>query len=330
MIRFCVFNDPHTSDGPPLGRTEGYTDQIISKLEEVAEIAGRECCDLAICPGDFFHRKHPAHVTHGLVLRSIRLYRDRFAMPVIGVPGNHDMTYAALESLWKQPLGVLEWAKAVRLLRGSPQKPFVFEKEGLSVAFIGRPYSAEGTAQASYYSLTPGEAEVAAKANLSVMVAHGDVLPPGESRPFSTVCAENIDFAGPVDIMFCGHLHEKLGTHDLPGGGMFINLGSIARVSRTKENLSGDAREVLIVTVHEDGNVGFEPVALTSVLPPDEVFIEPMETDTDNEEMARFAEQLASGLALEEQSIDEALSALGDIPSRVKERLREYLERGGL
>lgn len=330
MISIWAINDPHLSDGPPLGRQQGYYEQIFNKLEQVAALTKAQPCDILVCTGDWFHRKRPDRTSHRLVRRLYALLTGPFTgIEVLSVAGNHDMTEMGLASLEKQPLGVLAQTGAIRLLYA--EKPWLWEKDGKRVLFVGRPYDSERDIDPFYYALTEAEQKEAEAADYVIMIAHGSILPKSGAKPYPHVGVHQIplDDHGPVDLMLCGHIHDVLGMVEMPGGGTFINLGALARVTRTAENLDAETpRDFVRIFIDEDG-MQLEPTPIPGVLPPEQVFL-PAEIAGENTDLAEFAEQLAASLVLEDQPIEEMLAALTGVPDNVKDRLRAYLEAAGL
>jgi DNA repair exonuclease SbcCD nuclease subunit len=330
MISIWAINDPHLSDGPPLGRQQGYGEQIFAKLEAIAAMMRDQPCDVLVITGDFWHRKRPDRTSHRLVRRLYQLLAA-LPVPVIGVAGNHDMTEMGLASLEKQPLGVLAQTGAVRLLMPDSGSTWIFEKDAKRVLFIGRPYDSERDIDPFYYALTEEEQTEAESADYVIMVVHGSILPKSGVKPYPHIGVHQIplDEHGPVDLMLCGHIHDVLGMAEMPGGGTFINLGALSRITRTAENLNPKTpRNFVRIFIDEDG-MQLEPTPIPGMLPPEKVFL-PAELAGEDTDLAEFAEQLAASLVLEDQPIEEMLAALTGVPDNVKERLRAYLQAAGL
>lgn len=333
MIRFIVLNDLHLADNPPAGRKEGYCDQLFDKLHGIARICDKATVNAVLLTGDIFHVKVPNRNSHHLVQRCIDMFGNEFHNAlggsfIYGVAGNHDLNESGLFSLDRQPLGVLAKAGALNLiddeyglrLPGSASNQ-------VSAHVFARPYSSMEV-DPEYYRLSDHEVELAEHADYSIMIAHGSLLPPGEERhPNQPVLnVDKIDFGGPVDMLFSGHLHENLGMVDMPQGGIFANYGSLSRVARSADMLHPEfERCFLMVTIPDVGDVQFEPIPIPNMLPPEEVFIEAAIIQDDSE-LQEFAEHLADSLLVEEMPIDEVLATLGDIDPDVRKRLKMYLE----
>ena len=324
MTKLLVVNDPHVSDRPPLGRVEGYCEDILAKLEEVKARAVELAVAAVLIPGDLFHVKRAPHVSHALVQRLIVLFRS-FPCPVYILPGNHDLSEEGLPSLARQPLGVLAHARVIRLLGKD-----VYEV-GPSVFLVARPFDSGRDADADYYALTAEERAYLSKqgAHTTIVVTHGSIVPPGEVRPYPTVAADFIDFKG-IDLILGSHIHEHMGVHEI-GKGYFANLGSLGRIARTADSMT---REVvaLLVTVQIDDGLSFEEVPITSARPAAEVFLamrEGGEIDVFGAE--GFADHIMAALDVEEMSVADLIATYAaDLPDGVKRRLEHYLGNAGL
>ncbi len=335
MIRFAVLNDLHLADNPPLGRKEGYCDQLFDKLRGIARICHQAQVQQVFITGDIFHVKRPDRNSHRLVQRCIDMFGGVFqeacatAGPAVyAIAGNHDLSEQGLFSLDRQPLGVLAKSGAIHLIDEERGEHFTGSASSqVALHVFARPYNRLET-DPEYYRMTDWEVECAEHSDFTAMFAHGSLLPPGDTRhPNQPVLnVDKIDFGGPLDMLFSGHLHEVLGLVDMPQGGVFANFGSLARVARSADMLDPDIeRCFLVVTIPDLGEVTFEPVPIPNILPPEEVFLENVQVDGDSE-LQEFAEHLADALVIEEKPIDEVLASLGDLSPEVRDRLKAYLE----
>ena len=315
--RILFVGDIHAADRPPAGRVDGYREQILAKLEQIMQAA--QGADAVVLLGDIFHQPRANLVSHGLVKDLIRVFSD-YPCPVYAVIGNHDQGEEGLDSIYRQPLGVLKEAGAVII-------PDAGGAGIGQVALVFRHYFARRDADPNYYALN---VEVHPK-RPCVLVAHGSILPPGEVRPYPTVCVTDIPNVERYCLVVSGHIHEDMGITELPGGGYFANLGSVGRVSRTQGNLTRTPR-VLSVTWEGD-DVAFDTYELTeSTLPASQVFRVPEATDSEDasDEIKLFASALSAGLASESVDVRELVESLEGSPAAKAHLIRLLIQAGAL
>src|SRR5690606_16770357 len=111
----CV-GDIHLSDRPPASCTESYTDDILEMLSFVAKVEKALKVDAVVWAGDIFHHKQPSRTSHATVLKLAKVAQEYNNLWV--VTGNHDIQSDRLDSLEKQPLGVLYEAGVLKELNG--------------------------------------------------------------------------------------------------------------------------------------------------------------------------------------------------------------------
>jgi len=320
-MRILTINDPHCSDTPPAGRTEEYGKQIMEKLLECWQLAADRHCDFILMTGDLFRKFRGLIVSDAMKVQLLRLYR---AAPceVLSLAGNHDLSSDGVSSVWRMPFGLLAEAGAYRWL----DKPLYHQaKDGEELLIIPRNWEPYIDKMSTAFKLSKDEAEkVAALGECSyvVMAAHASILPPGDTRPYPYHDADKLLTKG-LDWLTVGHIHENLGIHKLASGCWFTNVGSLARVERSKHNLTR-VPSVLLTTL-EKGEVGFEQIPLQSARPAAEIFYEmPEEVERG---AADFAASLESALDMEELPLDELIALYTkDDPPQVVDRLKSYLE----
>lgn len=323
-IKLLVINDPHVAHTPPLGRTSDYEDQIMAKLEECSAIAQAQECDAVLLSGDLFH-KWRGTVPYSLTNR-LKDWIRNVSCPIIAVPGNHDMTYGGIHELDKMPFG--SFAFDIEIInRNNPA--FIGETVAVGtpvhdVLIIGREWEPYIDTQKTAFKLTDKE-KTLAKNRYTIMLTHASILPPGQVRPYPYHDVSKMGLDEDIDMILSGHIHENLGVHDVDGL-WFANVGSVGRVSRTKENLEGHIPSVLLVTISNDDDVApdFEVIELESALPAEDVFFE--KAPTVEKELREFSEALVDGIEMETMPLDELITKYADGESeQVVVRLREYL-----
>ncbi len=318
-MRIAFFGDLHVADKAPLGRIDDYRTTILNKLREISNICLEQEVDYCISTGDLFHIKRPNRVSHSLVQEMIEIFRG-FPCEVFAIQGNHDQGPEGVESIGKQPLGVLEKAGVIKILSS-------IKDSRIGVWIIPRPYNSEGDADPMYYALSATEiALLESNPAPTIMVAHGSVLAPRDERPYPYVNVDELPNVASLDLFVAGHIHENLGIHTLKSGTIFANVGSIGRTARTQANYVRKV-QMLIANIDQKG-ISVESVEIPGVPPAFEVFEgkEMITNEAPNEEIKKFVERLGEGLRSEELTIDELLASLENLKPSVKVLLRTYLE----
>lgn len=316
MTKFLVVNDPHTSSQPPMGRMESYNDDILDKLREAWAIAKRLKCDFILIPGDIHHRFR-GRASMELLIQLLYLFK-RAPCPVYAIAGNHDMSMEGAASLSRMPFGALSEAGAITWLR-----PQVIG----DVVFIPRDWQPHIDTLPNIFKLKKAELALIEEnpGKHVVMVAHSYILAPGGNRPYPYHDAAKLP-TDKLDLLICAHTHEDEGIHKLPSGCWYANIGSLARIDRTKHNLERTP-EVLSVTLGK-GEPKFERYPLTKARPASEVFFE--QEVVAEREVGDFLAALNTALELEETPFDELIAEVTKgQPQKVADRLRHYLTEVG-
>jgi DNA repair exonuclease SbcCD nuclease subunit len=307
----AYFTDLHLSDKPPLGRIDDYRQALLNKLTEIGVIARANACATVLFGGDFFHQKRANRVSHGLRTEAGRILNN-WRIPVDGVMGNHDQGPAGIASLDDQPIGGLHYNKQLTI-HSNPLRL------AAAVAVLFRNYDAEREADPDYYQLTEMERDWLDGEKV-IMVAHGPLLPPGETRPYPTVDVSEI--VG-VDLLLSGHIHENLGVMKV-GDMTFANPGSVGRFSRTQDNFVRKPT-MYIITVPELTITEFE---IPGVAPAFEVFEgrpEEAGPGQPSDEVQAFLDTLGKGLQTEEVDPKALMAEMG-VEDDAAERALYYYE----
>lgn len=227
MTRALLIGDIHLADRPPSIRTETYTDDILDKLRAAVRIAADQHCDVIVSAGDVFHIKTPTRNSHSLVQRTGEVLTSA-GLPVLIVPGNHDLSNDRLDSLKKQPLGTLAKMEGIDLLTG-PSEVF---------PIFGLPYLADwGGDLLRWMSVYDKWADRHKAADFDfwpLMVTHAPIFPDGEEPPYEFISAS--DWAGLMNgkgDCYYGHIHDPHGDYTPhPGSSIrMCNNGAISRGS---------------------------------------------------------------------------------------------------
>jgi len=247
-VRLLLVGDVHLADRAPSIRKDGYAEQILDKLRFVVNEASRLEVDAIVQAGDMFHVKSPSRTSHALVLSTAKVLGDMaadFHIPVLVVPGNHDMQHDRLESLAAQPLGTLTMHPNVEMLIGPHP----------SLPLTGIPWLQDWGDLGVWFKPT--------KALLTV--THAPIFPTGEHPPYDYISAEAWASVVKTPATMFGHIHETNGVFHAEGH-TFVNQGALSRGSLHEATL----KRKPAVTLYDD-QAGFTRIEVP-YLPASEVF----------------------------------------------------------
>lgn len=258
-MRVLLVGDLHLSDRPPSSCTDSYLEDLFELLYQVSEIA-MERSDGVVFVGDIFHVKAPSRTSHRTVGRFIDWCRDlqSFGVPVGVVPGNHDIQNDRLDSLERQPLGVVFASGAAKQVSGRWDLAPV----------VGVPWPQDYTDREAL------RAALSQTRTGDLIVAHYPIYRPGLENPWE--CFPARDFAdevyavagGPVSVYY-GHVHEAHGIYTAEGLAQvtFCNHGAIARGALHESELTRQ----IAVTLWDSETQTFTKIPLDAK-PAEEVF----------------------------------------------------------
>lgn len=227
----CV-GDIHLSDRPPASCVDTYTDDILDMLSYVAKLEKATGADAVVWAGDVFHHKQPSRTSHATVLKLAKVAQE-YVRPPLVVTGNHDITSDRLDSIAKQPLGVLYEAGVLRELDGWHETLPVF-----GVPWQQR-WLAPGTSERAFDEWRTGEMDL----SKALAVTHAPIYPPTVA---DNVLFELVPLSGPGGLseamgnegsLYYGHIHEPHYKFEVEGV-TYANMGSISRGSLHEYNLA--------------------------------------------------------------------------------------------
>jgi predicted phosphodiesterase len=317
-MRAILLGDVHLADRPPSVRTEDYADLIIGKLRFSVQTAIEEKVDALILAGDVFHIKRPDRTSHALVQRALDTFTEaqKAGIEVMAVPGNHDMQHDRLDSLEKQPLGVLFKSGVKPLMGRHPHLPV-----------HGIPYLQDWGDLHGWLGTdeTVGQSPIDTR---TLVVTHAPIMPPGRSAPFEYIDATHWANAQGAGRLYYGHIHDTHGAFRAGDEGLgFCNQGALSRGSLHESDLQ---RKPAITLYDTDGD---EESCWRRIevphRPASEVYTltQVRSAEHNREQMSEFIRRIGS-VSINTISI-EALSAhlaTLDIPADVKSAVLELVE----
>jgi len=313
------YTDLHLSDVSPISRTETYPEDMLLKLRQIYEIGKQHRVDYYVNTGDTFNIKTASKTSHWLVQRAYEILDGDYAKTIL-LPGGHDLANGRLESLSKQPLGVISKSKNVVLIEKGK-----FELNGFS--WVGLPGIPEiENAESAEPLLQYGDADIC--------LLHGAISYPWDKYPFITVPAG--DLAGHFSLVLYGHIHtgsgmNKIGNSETGEQTVFINYGAISRGSYVESNLLRIPTICLvnISKVDKEIKVSYMPKQL--VVKPSAIVFRMEELrhkDEVKEEVNSFLDKLKNTdlLVMDRSALIDKIRGMGNIDNDVKEGAIEVLE----
>ncbi len=218
MNCFIAAADLHIHNKVPKNRKGNYYNQVMTKFEHLLRITRRKSDNnILVVAGDFFDSPQVPYKVARLVLEVIQEYETN----ILVVPGQHDLRYH-VSGLDNTPLGVLETAKAVTILKPKDNKVSFG-----GVSFVGAGWNEEPEEKAD------------------VLVMHRMVTKKGELWPgqtnYSTAHAIMRKYPW-ADCILTGdnHLPHALrikgGKENFSDHRLQVNCGSLVRSTKTQIN----------------------------------------------------------------------------------------------
>jgi len=317
-LAFIFRTDVHVSDRSPVSWKGDYPAEIWSNLVQVGQLAKDHAAVAVLDGGDYFHVKAATRNPHSLVEKTARIHAE-YPCPTYSIEGNHDLAYNNLDSVVRQPIGVLYAAGVFRHLREE-----VFEGEGLRVRVVGMPYSPFRTlADLQAIRKQPGDTHL-------IVLVHqlaGADPPPNVEDFFNEPVFRYEDLLsddGP-DVWCFGHWHKDQGIVDLDGK-LFVNQGALSRGSLVRENIERTPKAALLLVTPE--GVTVQPLPM-KVAPPEEVydFDRKERNERETVEIDQFITKLQANAEFSPEATIEANLASLDFARDVRDLALEYLER---
>jgi len=317
-VAFLFRTDVHLADRSPDSWKGDYPAEIWSNLEQIGGLAREHKVDAVLDGGDYFHIKAASKNSHAMVSRSA-LTQKGYPCPSYVIEGNHDITYNNLDSIERQPLGVLFETGVFHRLRDQ-----VFESGDLRVRVVGLPYSPNRTLEEiQAIQKQPGDTHL-------VLVLHQLAMEKpsrGVSEFFREEVFQYSDLVTPQgpDVFLFGHLHKDQGVVET-GGKIFVNQGAVSRGALNQENLDRQPQVALIELVEGKPKISLLPLV---VAPASEVFdlARKERADQENHSVDQFILRLQQDATVDtSKSIEDNVQALS-FAEDVRKVALEYLDR---
>jgi predicted phosphodiesterase len=238
-VRVICVGDIHLSDRPPASCYDTYTDDILDMLSFVAKLEHALNADAVTWAGDIFHHKQPSRTSHATVLKLTKV-AQQYKRPPLVVTGNHDIMSDRLDSLEKQPLGVLYETGVLKELDGWHE----------TLPICGIPWQqrwlSPGTIKDAFY-------EWRLRSDKSALaVTHAPIYPPSvaDNVMFELLDLHEVSMAmNSRGYLYYGHIHEPHHVFEVDGV-TYANMGAISRGSLHEYNLARKIQVALWTPEH--------------------------------------------------------------------------------
>lgn len=227
-IRCVTILDPHFSSVTPPSRKDNYWDSTKESVSQVVRFVAKNQVDYVLIAGDIFHRKAPSQNPTWFMVEVIELLREfeKAGARVLAIAGNHDCLFVSpMETLDKQPIGLLRAAKVIHLLDDSP---VVAEGEGFTVKFAGVSYGVNSVKKFMDLS-KDGATYLVALGHFWFGLSTGNFY--GEP-----VYGPDTLHKAKADVMVIGHHHEDMGISRADGK-VYVTHGSMSRTGAHASDL---------------------------------------------------------------------------------------------
>jgi DNA repair exonuclease SbcCD nuclease subunit len=315
-LSFLFRTDVHTADRSPASWKGDYPEEIWASLEEIGTFARKHEVNAVLDGGDYFHVKTASRNSHAMLERTARIHR-RYPCPVYCIEGNHDISYNNLDTVSKQPLGVLYASNVFQHLREE-----VFRDGDLQVRVVGVPYSPERSLEDMYrLQKQPGDTHL-----IAVVHALAAKDPPPQVEDFFNEPVfryESLVRRNGPDVFMFGHWHRDQGVEVIRDC-HFINQGAVSRGALVRENLQRTPQVAHIV--FDGGEVSVQLLPL-SVAPAEEVFDLEKKANEEREhkDIDQFVKRLLTDVTFDTEAlVEDNIKALNFAQEVRQEALRYY------
>lgn len=231
-IRFITSSDEHVTnkDSNPGFRKDNYFESIIEKLIWQGEFARKFDADAVLRGGDLFHYKESNKTTMATLSRLSSVHRS-YHCPTHSVSGNHDLSKNDMNSLPRQPLGVLFKSGVFSSLSDHR-----FHCGSMRVRVVGVDYTVDldyGGLQEKVQKVDGDTYTIAFVHALASMAPSEKIQSFFNERIFDY---RDLVYDGCPDVYIFGHYHKDQGIQE-HNCVKFVNLGAVSRGALTFENI---------------------------------------------------------------------------------------------
>jgi len=303
-MKAIIVNDVHSCDRSPHNRSSSYSDDIFDKLKYIVSLTEDPVYTFLAFTGDLFHFPQPSKVSHFLVSRWFDIL-DSVKCPVYIVPGNHDLSSGRLDSLPKQPIGLLSKHPSVEILHSGKR---IRTDDGIDIAGVEWNYSTDSFFIRDKLGKT-----------CDILLTHAPISP--VSNPFYSTISYS-ELSGIAKFICYGHIHNQHPV-EIIDSTIFVNPGALSRGSLSDDDLK--RKPSIAIIDFFDNSVSYLAVPYK---PATDVFF--MEAANIKKENRESIEKFIANLNLTSISkitVESIISEVSKITDnqQVIEKIREFL-----
>lgn len=321
------------SDQSPASRVDNWPQVILSKLEQVGEIAREVGANAVLDGGDFFHIKSPSRTSHKTILDVVRVH-NKYPCPVFANVGNHDVKYGDYTYLPESPLGVL-FGTGVFHPCFLDSEVYLVERDrrvswhrdwadgDLVVRVVGVPYHGVHYEDRFWANARKGREDFLVVMSHQLASQSGGSMFEGED----ILKYDDVRKLTNADVVLFGHWHKNQGVSEGSFGTTIVNIGSMSRGSLSLDDLERvPSVAILSLVKGSHAHVDVRPLAVDPV---DKVFDltrKAIQDDRESRSVDLVRSLRSSILAKNEGSLIDVVRSVS-VEDRVKEEAILYLER---
>lgn len=221
-MRFLKVGDLHIRGANPRNRKDSYKDALRNKIQDIHQLAKQNAVEAILCMGDIYDKPE---VSTGVLLEFADLLSES-PVPWYTTPGNHDLYSYNLATYNRTSLALLErLVPQFHVIRDPSTPQYFVGDDGVEVSVTFMPFTAridkDGYGYSSEAANVPSDA-------FKIHVAHGMLL--DHVPPFDRFTLVQ-DVQTNADLVLTGHDHTGYGVYRRADGKVFVNAGSITRLS---------------------------------------------------------------------------------------------------
>lgn len=256
--KFIITGDLHFRTENPRSRKGNYSESILTKLYEVFQIARDQSARAIIIPGDIFDSSNVSLPTIGKLASFLANCRQEFGIEVLTISGNHDLPAGNKNALTRTPYGLLEKLGFFWDIENED-----YHIGGASVTGCGFDFQTDTEAGKEQYFSDPYGQEYPV-----IHVVHSMLMAAPPVTGMRHTLISDVDTN--ADIIISGHYHEGFGVIRRKDGKLFINPGSLCRLSASESEMKRIV-QVAMLTVQSKTEFDAVLIPLQSARPAEEV-----------------------------------------------------------